>query len=464
MAGEHFYPKTIRAKIMLFNAQQGKVREENNVAFEYQGDGTFLTTLPLDPALLLNTLYAIYVKPRGYMGKLFCSTTVQGSLCTTPQFILRDAFNDVNLTAFPFKGGDVDPASGKVDGYDLSAIMADLGKTEEGLKGDITSDGVVNVVDYTVALESIKENILDDIIPSSITLSSPTATPSPTLSVTPEPTTILVPTTVPQPTPTSSVMPTTPARSTPSPTTVLVPTSTPAPIPTTKLIPTSTPVPTPTSSTPKPTPSIKVPDYTKLAAFVTNPPQIGCQGGTTNGCPVDELYRTPLAKGVGWATYYGDEHNTGYNVVADVIHNNKGITVEAARKFINDNYMAKQSTMTPEAAKKTGKVIAFGATRSPQDLWKIKYAFGIDDPKNPKPYFIGRIMIIDCAASKDWSGNLATLTYSYKGWNKLNWIVDLSKNGFTQLPTGLSGVQSNTGEGRPGVILIDEGILDEMIY
>lgn len=265
----------------------------------------------------------------------------------------------------------------------------------------------------------------------------------PTLYILP---TWMPPTIIPTVEPTIYISPT--VRPTIRPTNV--PTIKPTNIPTTKPMPTS--------------PPSNTPNYVKLNAFVANPPQIGCYNNTISGCPVDTLYQTPLEKGLGWATYYGDEHNTGYNVVADVIHNNKGITVDAARAFIDANYMEKQSQMTPAEAKKTGKVIAFGATRTPKDLWKIKYAFGIDDAKNPQARFIGRIMIIDCAATNDWKSNLATLTYSYVGWTRLNWIVDLSKNGFIQLPTGYSGRQDNIGEGRPGVILVDEAALDGLIY
>lgn len=68
------------------------------------------------------------------------------------------------------------------------------------------------------------------------------------------------------------------------------------------------------------------------------------------------------------------------------------------------------------------------------------------------------MMVMDCARQEDWLNYLSTLTYSYLGWNRLPWIVDLSRNGFIQLLTGLTGQRENTGEGRPGVILIDESV------
>lgn len=217
---------------------------------------------------------------------------------------------------------------------------------------------------------------------------------------------------------------------------------------------------TPTAIPPTPTQTIKAPDYTQIQSMPSNPPVIGCRGGTTSGCPVDQLYNTALDRGLGWATYYGEEQY----IVAEVIHNRKGISMSDARSFVNETYMTKQSHLTPEEARATGKVIAYGATRGPRDLWNIKYLFGIDNPSNPQPRFIGRVMIIDMAAPQDWSGNLAKLTYSYKGWKGLNWIVDLSKNGFIQIPSGYSGQQDNVREGRPGVVLIDESVIDQYIY
>jgi hypothetical protein len=235
-------------------------------------------------------------------------------------------------------------------------------------------------------------------------------------------------------------------------------------IPTLKIIPTLIPtsllIPT-TKPTARSLPTViknKTVDYSTLNAFVANMPQIGCKNNTTIGCPVTSLYNTPLNQGLGYATYYGND------IVAEVIGNRKGISLSEVKRFISETSMEKQSDMTPVQARATGKVIGYGATRSPADLWRIKYLFAVDNPKNPQARFIGRIIIMDCPHPNDWSNRLATSTYSYKGWTRLNWIVDLSKNGFIQLPTGLSGRQENIGEGRPGVILVDEANLDSLIY
>ncbi|MFH0773788.1 MAG: hypothetical protein V1922_05775 [bacterium] len=322
-----------------------------------------------------------------------------------------------------------------------------------------TKDELLHLV-YIPSIKQIMAPKVEDKI-SEQTIPSPTPT---NISIVP---TVTNETLVIIPTPTDIIFPTQGIVQAPTlfPTQEIIPTIAPV-IPTQKITPTSPPIPSP-YPTVTPSPSVspnKTPNYSAINALVANMPQIGCQNNTISGCPVDSLYQTPLEGGIGWATYYGNEHNSGYNVVADVIHNNKRITLEAAHQFINDTYMEKQSNMTPDEAKQTGKVIAFAATRTPKDLWRIKYLFGIDNSKNPQARFIGRIMIIDCAAPNDWKNNLATLSYSYKGWTHLNWIVDLSKNGFIQLPTGLSGRQENTGEGRPGVILIDEASLDSYIH
>jgi len=309
---------------------------------------------------------------------------------------------------------------------------------------------------YQTSVQMISERITPTVVQSNYW--APTFTPAPRPSGAPQvvPTIIITSPIILTPTtqPTLIIYPSaiiTPTKYIPLPSLTLIPTLQP-----TVFIP----PPSPTFIPPVPTETIKTPDYTQIQNMPSNPPIIGCRGGTTSGCSVDQLYNTPLDRGLGWATYYGEEQY----IVAEVIHNRKGISMSDARSFVNETYMTKQSHLTPEQARATGKVIAYAATRGPKDLWSIKYLFGIDNPTQPQPRFIGRVMIIDMAAPQDWSGNLAKLTYSYKGWKGLNWIVDLSKNGFVQIPTGYSGQQDNVREGRPGVVLIDENVIDQYIY
>lgn len=419
--------------------------EDKNVLF-IQKNGVYSTDVGFGVGFNYGDKYAMFIKPEKHIGKLFCTEVASGSACTVPQFIFLASGSTADLSKSIFLAGDIPPGNGKVDAQDMSLIMKNLGKLAYApyAPTDLNDDGITDVVDYSLALYSLSKNAADDPVNLQTPIITPSATPTPTFSLFPSST--LTPSPVPSATPIPTAVPTG------------VPTNTPTPMPTNTPTPTPTPMPT---NTPIPTPSVKVPDYSKIAAMAHDYGQVGCPSGSVSGCPADTLYNTPMNQGLGWATHYGPEHG----VVATVIKNRKGISLEAANKFVDDNYMQKQSDLTPEEAKKSGKVIAFAATRGPKDLWKIKYMFGIDDPKNPKPYFIGRIMIIDCAASYDWNPRLATLLWGYKGWSpSLNWIVDLSSNGFIQIPTGLSGQQGNTGEGRPGVVLIDESILDQMIY
>lgn len=425
----------IKAVVSLYTAE-AKIKEFADQSLIQENQNVFSIRLPLSD-IDLTKIYAVFIKPEKYLGRLFCSQTVVGVDCHSPQLIFSNNQNDIDLSQYIFLSGDLKPFDGKVSAYDLSIIIRDLGKiASPSADTDINFDGYTDTQDYSLALYSLGQNAVDD--PINFVL----------LSVTPTP---IAPVT-----PTQSAVTNTPTPTAITPTSTTVPTH----VPTATTAPMSSPTPIPLT----PTPTIKIPNYSKIIDMVTNPPQIACKNGTTTGCPLDALYNTPLDKGLGFATYYGDERATGYNVVADVIHNNKGITVEAARKFINDNLMTKQSDISPDQARKTNKVVGFGATRSPADLWKIKYAFGIDNPHDPHPYFIGRVLIIDCPRPTDWTNYIATWSYGYKNWNNISWIVDLSKNGFIQLPTGLSGLKENTGEGRPGIVLIDESILDQMIY
>lgn len=438
----------LKARVAFYNGP-AVAYEDKSVAF-VQKNGIYAMDVGFGVGFNYGQRYAVFIKPEKHIGKLFCTEVATGSACTVPQFIFLSAGSSIDLRKSIFLAGDIAPENGKVDAQDMSLIMKNLGKMGPSYSStDLNTDGITDVVDYSMALYSLSQNAHDD----AVALQTP---PSASASATPSPTFSLYPTSTATPSPAISGSPAPSPSATPLPTEV--PTSTPTP----------TAVPT---NTPTPTPSVKVPDYSKIAAMAHDYGEVGCPGGSATGCATDTLYNTPMNKGLGWATHYGTEH--GYPTTT-VIKNRKSISLEAAEKFVNDNFMEKQSDMTPEEAKKTGKVIAFAATRGPKDLWKIKYMFGIDDPKNPKPRFIGRVMIIDCAAPKDWydpvtpptdPNDLATYMWGYKGWSpSLNWIIDLSTNGFTQIPTGLSGQQGNTGEGRPGVVLIDESILDSMIY
>jgi len=218
--GEWYPQSTVKATVTLYNPQ-GKAKEFNDIVFAYQNDKTFFRTIMLDPDLNYNTLYAIYIKPTNYFGKLFCSTTVNGKECIAPQFILKKDINTIDLSGQTFYGGDIKPANGKVDAYDISKIMANLG-TSTDLSTDINNDGITNTMDYILALYSLSKNYADD----AMTLVSVPLTPTAALTATP--TATLAPTTAPTATPTATLAPT----SAPTPTVAATPTPTGAATPT----------------------------------------------------------------------------------------------------------------------------------------------------------------------------------------------------------------------------------------
>lgn len=443
LQGSHTVGQRVNVAVYLYNGPTKAV--EQTVGFTYQ-NGSFTGTVSLGNNFDHSTPYAFLVKPEKYTASLFCGAILTGSQCKTAQIIIPSSGAMLDFTFHTIYGGDVAPVDGIVNSADMSNIIRNLGKLASGgaENTDINADGITDVTDYSLALYSLSKNAKDD----SVNLAPPVPSPTkiPTITATP----------IPFPSPTPTIQPTL----TPKPTSTPAPTATPKPT----TVPTLAPEPT---EPPHPPSAEDKPDYSKIVDMVQNPPVIGCTG-TAQSCPITDLYNKPVDKGLGWATYYGDEHNpdTTNNIVAKVLKNRKGISYEKALEYIDDTFMAKQSNLTPRQAKATGKFIAYGATRSPSDIWKVKYLFGIDDVNKPKARFIGRILIMDCAASNHWAERLSTLKYDYRGWKNppLNWILDLSKNGTIQLPLGYSGVATEVMEGKPGVVLVDESIIEQMVY
>lgn len=211
--------------------------------------------------------------------------------------------------------------------------------------------------------------------------------------------------------------------------------------------------------------------YTSVEQIVKNPP--------LTGCPADDvvcakkLHKEPVMVGIGYATSYArasklyDHETATHHLVQEVIINMKGWSWkdpniwDKAKKYVEDILVADQSQLTPREALDSGKVIGFSATRSCEDKWRKKLMFGVKSQKNPKPYFIGVVQVIDCAADGDYLDpkrmGIAFKHYSYLGWTNpsLSWLTDLSISAFTKAPVGLDGQQNSMSNGRPGVIFID---------
>ena len=231
LQGERYSGALTKTNVFLYSSQ-GKVSEFTDVIFSYQADKTFQGDITLKPDFNYDSLYSIYIKPTNYFGKLFCTTSVVGKDCTVPQFIFKQAGSIIDLSAQTFFGGDISPANGKVDSYDISKIMANLGNSSD-LSTDINTDGSTNTIDYILALYSLSKNMTDDGV--ALVFVAPSSTP--VLTSTPVPSTTPIPTSTPAPTftPIPSLTP----SITPSPR----PTNTPTPAPSATPVPTATPVP-----------------------------------------------------------------------------------------------------------------------------------------------------------------------------------------------------------------------------
>ncbi len=206
---------TVEAKIKEF-ADQSLIQENQNV---------FSIKLSLSD-IDLTKIYAVFIKPEKYLGRLFCSQIVVGADCRSPQLIFGNNQNNIDLSKYIFLSGDLKPFDGKVSSYDLSIIIHNLGKVASpSADTDINYDSSTDTQDYSLALYSLGQNVVDD----PINFASSSATPTPIAPVTPTTKPATTNTPIPTPTTTTTIQPTptqTPTR-TPTPSPIHTPTPTP---------------------------------------------------------------------------------------------------------------------------------------------------------------------------------------------------------------------------------------------
>jgi len=179
---------TFKTKVVLYG-QSGLTREYSNQTLTKDHQNIFKVTINTT-GLSFNQMYAIFIKPDKYLGKLFCSPTSSSANCKTPQIIIAAGSNDLDLTQDLLFSGDISPQDGKIAADDISKISNQVGKTStDYLSTDINSDGRVQTVDYSLAIYSMSKNYIDDPIPSSWNVSiTPTSIPTqPQISTTPTP-------------------------------------------------------------------------------------------------------------------------------------------------------------------------------------------------------------------------------------------------------------------------------------
>ena len=199
----------IKARVVFYDGPE-KTSEEPEVEFIYQS-GVFSGDVAFQSGFNFAKPYALFIKPVNFIGRIFCNAETYGYKCKVPAFFFLSSGSTADLTSQIFLGGDVVPANGKVDAQDLSYIIKNLGKvtSDTAQSTDLNSDGITDVVDYSLAFYSLSANAEDDKIaltaPAQPTVTPElTATPSATPSATPAPS----PTSGPTPTPTSIVTPT----------------------------------------------------------------------------------------------------------------------------------------------------------------------------------------------------------------------------------------------------------------
>ena len=225
----------LKTKVVFYTVY-GKVREYSDLKLVKSQANIF--SLQIDLAdLPLNQLYALFIKPDKYLGRLFCQVNSYVPNCNNPGIALQAGQNLIDFTQFYFFSGDIAPQDGKVTAEDISKILRDIGKiTADYLETDINSDLMVKIVDYSLALYSLSKNYVDDVIPfpnslvSTIFPSSltPTSLPTPTSQPSLEPTKTPTPSKKPKKTPTPTKKPT----KTPTPKPITSPSASPTSSPT----------------------------------------------------------------------------------------------------------------------------------------------------------------------------------------------------------------------------------------
>lgn len=244
---------TVTAKVKLFD-MYGGTKEFGNVVFQKNELNYYQARLTLDP-FDENALYAFYIKPDKYYGRLFCKTGQRLSdSCILPQIILNPRNNVLDFRTAEFISGDLPLSDGKSTAYDIAKVLSDIGKSlQTELESDLNDDGVVNQKDYNLVISSIIYNSHDDRIalrysrrPDNTSTLTPgasgTQTPSPTSG--PESSPSVTSASSPTSSPAHSVTPTSVPANTGTPT--RTPTATPQPTqpPVNSSTPTATPRPT----------------------------------------------------------------------------------------------------------------------------------------------------------------------------------------------------------------------------
>jgi len=150
----------LKIRIDVYDSNSAKVAQFENIPLLYTDSGFFEGMVILEQNLDTSVPYALFIKPQNYLGHLVCSQEKFGSDCQYPEIYLDNSGKLYDLTSTLFYAGDLAPQNGKVDSADFSQIIANYGTNNE--IGDINSDGIVNGVDFALAITTLSLNKTDD--------------------------------------------------------------------------------------------------------------------------------------------------------------------------------------------------------------------------------------------------------------------------------------------------------------
>lgn len=159
--------KAIYKTRVSFYIKSGKVKEYTNQLLTKDNKDIFYLKLPIND-LDLSQMYAVFIKPEKYVGKIFCiNNPTATDNCTTPQLVFKQGSNQLDFSSRSFSPGDVEKQDGKVDAFDLSSVLNSLGtySPSNDIPTDINGDGIVNAYDYLLTLSSVSQNAADGAIP-----------------------------------------------------------------------------------------------------------------------------------------------------------------------------------------------------------------------------------------------------------------------------------------------------------
>jgi hypothetical protein len=122
------------------------------------------------------------------------------------------------------------------------------------------------------------------------------------------------------------------------------------------------------------------------------------------------------------------------------------------RQAIVNRIVTSQRDLTPDEALASNEVVGVIAPPAPEALGG-KYLVYTQETPDSEFNFLGVVIVVDATTS-------TREPYSHQGWQSLPWLGDAAGPFWNDLPAGVSGDKSNTGEGRPGVLLISEDTYD----